>query len=224
MGIYRANPLDLNGFITRGATLTFPQKCPKHLANSSTLMAFWGEVSRPSPTQQLGAMGPSPWIPPKKTDWFRFESVRNKRPKNPKQKSKIPTKSQQWLEKSFRFFSLGIFSDVRSRGKRICNWKSPVNAPPVSQKNQSIKVSKLSDQQRATRNTQHLPVLIFSPHDNWHSSLALSHHKQLTTMPLQRNILKVPGKVTPCKLVTSCKFWLRLLPNVKLCRLFGKVT
>ena len=148
MEIYRANPLDLNGFITRGATLTFPQKCPKHLANSSTLMAFWGEVSRPSPTQQLGAMGSSPWIP-KKTDGFRFESVRNKRPKNPKQKSyKIPTTTGTILP----FFRWEAVSCQRSREKNL-QLKISGDAPPVSQKKQAIKVSKLSDQQRATSNT-----------------------------------------------------------------------
>ena len=71
-------------------------------------------------------------------------------------------------------------------------------------------------------------------------SLALSHRKQLTTTSLQRNMLKVPGKVTPSKLwldlfpnVSSCrlwgnvtpsKLWLHQLPNVKFCRLPGKLT
>ena len=45
-----------------------------------------------------------------------------------------------------------------------------------------------------------------------------SHYKQPTTTSLQRNVLKVPGKVTPSKL------WLKQFPNVKFCRLFGKVT
>ena len=51
-------------------------------------------------------------------------------------------------------------SEVEGRDLQV---KSPVNAPPVSQKNQAIKVSKLSGP--AASNKQHLPVLIFSPHD-----------------------------------------------------------
>ncbi len=69
-------------------------------------------------------------------------------------------------------------------------------------------------------------------------SLALSHRKQLATTSSQHNIPTVHGKVTPSKLksdpnvkfcrllgkVTPSKLWLNSNPKVKLCRLLGKVT
>lgn len=106
----------------RGATLTFPQKCPKHLANSSTLMAFWGEVSRPSPAQQLGAMGPSPWIPPKKNWWVQIRIRSEQKTKKNKTKIKNPYKNpnNDWKNPS-GFFRWELFRLSEVEGKEFAS-------------------------------------------------------------------------------------------------------
>ena len=147
---------------------------------------------------------------------------KTKKPKTKHQKS-LQNPNNDWKNPS-GFFRWEAVRCQRSREKNLqvkisgeCS-----SGLPEKTSHKGVEIVRTSSEQQATRNTSlfssflHMTTAIVP--------LQLSHHKQLTTTPLQRNILKVPGKVTPCKLVTSCKFWLRLLPNVKLCRPSGKVT